>query len=301
MNISIYVVLVLNMASISLLGMAPQGGRRVLGRLRFSAFSHILRSLPDVQEHLKQAISNENISAMRKLLAQNTGLVKEGLDHHLMYILVKSFSNSDIQLQMIQELINAGCKVPDDILFRIIVEKSADRIKCPLALFGELLTLKDKSGNPVVDVNKGVGNLCQSALHVVNDVEIAHVLLAAGAFVDIQDKNGLTPLHHAVLHVNVEKVKILLRHGANPAVRNCQKERVLDFLKREYFELRSTCESFEDNEELKIRARLLQDIEKELEVWILYSGQQLSRRGWLGQRALPEELTEEMRSYIHHS
>jgi uncharacterized protein len=39
-------------------------------------------------------------------------------------------------------------------------------------------------------------------------------LIKAGADIDEMDKNGVTPLHHAVRFKNVEAVETLLEHGA---------------------------------------------------------------------------------------
>jgi ankyrin repeat protein len=50
-----------------------------------------------------------------------------------------------------------------------------------------------------------------------NYIECVKVLLEYHATVNIQDSNGLTPLHWACHHGNTEVIKLLLKAGADPA------------------------------------------------------------------------------------
>ena len=70
-------------------------------------------------------------------------------------------------------------------------------------------------------------SLCNgsSALHaaVVNGkLKAAELLLERGAAVDTPDADGNTPLMHAALNEDVPMVRLLLKHGANPAYKNPQ-------------------------------------------------------------------------------
>lgn len=70
--------------------------------------------------------------------------------------------------------------------------------------------------------NYGYTPIVQCA--IVNDVEKAKVLLAAGAKVDFDDLTGRTALHWAADNANMELCELLLSYGANPNAftRACQ-------------------------------------------------------------------------------
>lgn len=55
-------------------------------------------------------------------------------------------------------------------------------------------------------------------------------LLEHGVNVNIQDNRGMTPLHYAASN-DVKIVKMLIEQGADPAIRNKQRESVLDYAK----------------------------------------------------------------------
>ena len=63
----------------------------------------------------------------------------------------------------------------------------------------------------------------ETPLHVAaleNDVASARKLLDEGAEIDARDTQGQTPLFHATRYHNKEMVDLLIRHGANPFVRD---------------------------------------------------------------------------------
>lgn len=71
----------------------------------------------------------------------------------------------------------------------------------------------------------------QVALHAAcwrGDIEVAHVLLAHGAYINAVNDFGNTPLHWACKYGHVEIVQLLLRKGANSQIRNSQHETPLD-------------------------------------------------------------------------
>lgn len=57
---------------------------------------------------------------------------------------------------------------------------------------------------------------------ISNDRERVINLIQKGVNVNSRDQNGDTPLHLAVYYNNVEVVKILIRYGANPRIKNRQ-------------------------------------------------------------------------------
>ena len=64
------------------------------------------------------------------------------------------------------------------------------------------------------------GHLASPAWNPKQQVAMIRLLLKAGAKVDVQDKNGATPLHRAVRTRCAAAVKCLLAAGADPSIRN---------------------------------------------------------------------------------
>jgi ankyrin repeat protein len=51
-------------------------------------------------------------------------------------------------------------------------------------------------------------------------VELARIVLEAGADPNAQQQGGFTALHEATLNHNVELIELLMAHGADPAIKN---------------------------------------------------------------------------------
>ncbi len=60
------------------------------------------------------------------------------------------------------------------------------------------------------------------------------LLIKAGAKVNAQDKNGWTPLHWAVHWADVDRVRELLKAGADPKIKNKQGQMPIWFIARDY-------------------------------------------------------------------
>jgi ankyrin repeat protein len=72
---------------------------------------------------------------------------------------------------------------------------------------------------------------------VINgNVEVVKRLLSAGAEVNVQDKNGKTPLHRAAIVGDVDIVKRLLSAGANPKIQDQDGDTALDVTDEYYDE-----------------------------------------------------------------
>jgi hypothetical protein len=77
-----------------------------------------------------------------------------------------------------------------------------------------------KSGNAVVN-QKNIGGA--SALHIAarkGDLEISKILIENGANVNATDNEGWTPLMRAVMAKNVDLIKVLMNHDADPRKMN---------------------------------------------------------------------------------
>jgi len=75
------------------------------------------------------------------------------------------------------------------------------------------------TSNNRVDVNDADPESGQTALILAADrgcFEIVNTLLSAGANVDKEDGDGITPLQAAVVNEHIEVIKILLEAGADP-------------------------------------------------------------------------------------
>jgi len=85
--------------------------------------------------------------------------------------------------------------------------------------------LLDAGADPNIADNTGHTPLIINA----RDLEIAQMLIAHGANVNAQAKNGFTPLMNAG---TVELTRLLLEHGADPFVKDNQDKTALDWAKR---------------------------------------------------------------------
>lgn len=133
-----------------------------------------------------------------------------------MHQLINLGDNTKNGLKLMRKLINHGAIINlRDIYSRtplhLACEKANDTFVSELLKAGADPTLKDCLG--------------QTPLHMAlrssyRNEKIREALLKAGADVNAQDDMGNTPLHKAVYYQELESVKWLLDHGAEPLVRN---------------------------------------------------------------------------------
>ena len=82
---------------------------------------------------------------------------------------------------------------------------------------GAKLELRDSSGaTPLIDAAGSGGNATQSP----TEIAAVKLLVEAGARVNAVDGNKCTALHMAAMRGYIESVKLLLDHGADPALKN---------------------------------------------------------------------------------
>lgn len=67
-----------------------------------------------------------------------------------------------------------------------------------------------------------------------SSLECTSLLLQRGAVVDVQDKNGNTPIHFAVENKSIEQCAELCKYKANPLIENNDKLSALDFAEGEH-------------------------------------------------------------------
>lgn len=250
------------------------------------------------EELVMQAINHESINELSEALAQSPNLASvDDLGYTpLLWVVTKTFRNNGVQQTMIEQLIRAGSDVNQA---HVVNTLEGEVTPLHLAAVGKvpdlvafLLAFRDEQGKRLVDVNKK-SLRGETALHAAWQPAIISLLLDAGARVDIQDQNGLTPLDAAVLQLNLAKVKTLLSlRGKNIPLRDMRN--ALNRAKCKYLELESQMNPFEENKLLSDQMQTLKEIGKEL---ALFSRDPISERGWL-EFGLPKELTEEVRSYI---
>jgi adenosylhomocysteine nucleosidase len=107
------------------------------------------------------------------------------------------------------------------------------------AFFGHVALLQElvRRGAAVNAASRNAMRVCplHSAAATADQakaVELARVVLAAGADPNARQQGGFTPLHEAVLNGNVELIALLLRHGADPHVTNDEQVSPIDLARR---------------------------------------------------------------------
>ena len=124
----------------------------------------------------------------------------------------------------IQERLRAG-RPAIDLRARLFFEavESADTEAVPFHLaHGATATLADADGQT------GLHRLPFEEEEDEDTLEVAGLLLGAGADPNARDKNGQTPLMYAAEHGDLAMVRWLLEHGADPAVKDDLGETALD-------------------------------------------------------------------------
>ena len=89
---------------------------------------------------------------------------------------------------------------------------------------GDLETVRSILNNSKADINQSDHllwtGLHEASIHNCQFSEITKCLLENGAYVNLQDENGDTPLHGAVLFHAIENVKLLLEYKADITIKN---------------------------------------------------------------------------------
>ena len=91
--------------------------------------------------------------------------------------------------------------------------------------------------NPDIDVNyivNGSSPLHESVVHGCQFIEITKYLLSINCNVDIQDAEGQTPLHKAVMFNSIENVKLLLENNAKKEIEDLVGRTPLMYLDEDY-------------------------------------------------------------------
>lgn len=149
------------------------------------------------------AILDDDLSAVKKLLRQDAGLVTAVVAKPKLY--QSKIFHWIYARDTALHLATAGYRVQ---IVKLLLAAGADpnaaqnmRRSSPLHYAADGFIT-----GPVWDAKK--------------QVETLRTLLAAGADIHLQDKNGATPLHRAVRTRSAAAVKFLLESGSNPALRN---------------------------------------------------------------------------------
>ncbi len=119
-------------------------------------------------------------------------------------------------LNLVNDLIALGANLnwqDEDDFNRTPLHMAASRGKVEIARM-----LIDAGANVNVQNEYGSTPLHVAARRV--EVEIARMLIDAGAYVDVQDKSGWTPLHVAAIYGNVEIARMLIDAGARKDIPN---------------------------------------------------------------------------------
>lgn len=263
---------------------------------------------------LMQAINHASIRELDKALTLNPDLSyvnKQGHTPLLEVINNHNLSPNALKFKMIQMLINAKADINQEYYVpgvrKRVTSLSLAVLREDADLVAFLLNLKDINEIRLVDVNKRIEGT--AALHLVRDGRCVSFLLAAGAAINIRDKEGCTPLHRALEYYHSEKVKILLQRCADVTLRDYKfKKRALDFIQDNYYFLNTKLDaqgkdymrSEVGRNILRQRLRILREIAKMFKLHSLCWGKCFCKRGGWGivEERLPEELIAKIRLYL---
>ena len=108
--------------------------------------------------------------------------------------------------------------------------RSESNALCDAVRSGDLLAVKEQLANGV-DVNAGDTEFGVAALSwaaILDDTEIAKILIEKGADVNVQSRDGSTPLHSAAFLGRAEIAELLIQQGADVSPKNHRGETPLD-------------------------------------------------------------------------
>ena len=151
-----------------------------------------------------------------------------------------------------------------DALAEAIESCDADGIREAVAQGASLAVLPDSSSSPLtaalfqfdepgwkecvetllelgcpVDGDKGEPPLVECVAHYIDEpdaLRAAQLLVAHGADVNAVNREGTTALFESVTNRNIELVRLLLQHGADPTIKDLNGESALDWLQKRYDE-----------------------------------------------------------------
>lgn len=152
---------------------------------------------------LLEAIVKDDIPGVKGLIARDPSLTTAGTVEQRLFDtdFIHWLYKSDTALH----LAAAGHR---DAIAELLLENGADPNAC----------LNHRRGRPLHYAADGIPNL--SSFNSSKQIRTIEVLLASGAEIDAQDRNGATALHRAVRARCADAVRVLLERGCNPVLRN---------------------------------------------------------------------------------
>ena len=178
---------------------------------------HIIYLDLDPDMIFSKACRNLDIEKIKKCLTQgidvNQQFVFKDIPYHgfvkpwdLKYPLCFAIENNNCELAEI--FINAGASI-----FGICNETTPLRIAMEQFHNVEMMILLIKAGCDVNELGRYDESLLSSAISNLEDIEIAKILIEAGANIDCRPCFGLSLLKHAMMKCNPEFVSLLLKFG----------------------------------------------------------------------------------------
>ena len=122
-------------------------------------------------------------------------------------ILVAAFSRQPVSAKSKSEVLQNSFQTPG--IHTAIVAGNIEAVKQLIA-----------SGTDVNEIEPGSGSTPLMTAALLDRVEIAKLLLDAGASIDSKNYDGSTALHTAAFFCRTDMVKLLLEKGADKSIRN---------------------------------------------------------------------------------
>ena len=160
----------------------------------------------EVAEDFAMAVHARDVHAAREYLETDPGLAKRVLsDKGQTPLHIAAFR---LEPGMLKLLLDSGV----DVNVRDRDGVTALQLAANAGWVAGARLLLDKGA----DVN-AVDGLGMTALHWSRNVELCELLLQRGADLEVEDKNGCTPLADALRHGRTELVHLFRKHGAKEA------------------------------------------------------------------------------------
>ena len=214
--------------------------------------------------HLETLIENNQLQEIVNLLEQNPDLAVQQTSHQVSPILLACFYQkltiANAIAQFVKELdIYDACATGKFEEVSLLVYKNPSVVHLqdnfgftPLGLacffaheeIAKFLVLKAADVNIASKNGYNVFPIHSAAL--ANNFNITQMLLQAGAYPNVCQKNGITALHTAAQLGNIEMIIALLEHGADITLKNDEGKRPADLAAEKGFSEISAILSDED-------------------------------------------------------